>query len=258
MATRTLHAMLALLLAHVSTSEAFCGCAPTHCAHRRAPPPLLALAEERTESAKAGAIAAVAGSLCATPAALVASTAFTPQWEFATDVLAVQLLLFGVVYRYAVRSDDNEMLKQGAVGAFALVRTLTTPDGAALGPLWAGALNSPRFLRRCVAAAAAAEARAGASSDDRAAAASARAIFERGVHDRGMPPFSRATGHVSPAKLVEALRARGYSAARCAFDGDAAAKAQKGSKRVRTDAPAEVVREVMGDLAAPAPDGPDV
>ena len=59
-------------------------------------------------------------------AALLASTAFTPQWEFATDTLVVQLLLFGVVYRYAVRSDDNEQLKQGAVGAFALVRTLSS------------------------------------------------------------------------------------------------------------------------------------
>ena len=92
----------------------------------RARPVMMALAEERMESGKAGAISAVAGSICATPAALVASTAFTPQWEFATDALVVQLLLFGVVYRYAVRSDDNEMLKQGAAGAFALVRTLSS------------------------------------------------------------------------------------------------------------------------------------
>ena len=28
------------------------------------------------------------------------------------------LLLFGVVYRYAVRTDKNQMLKQGVVGAF--------------------------------------------------------------------------------------------------------------------------------------------
>ena len=92
----------------------------------RVPAIRCALAEERTESAKAGAIAAVSGSLCSAPAALLASTAFTPQWEFATDALAVDLLLFGVVYRYAVRSDDNDMLKQGAVGAFALVRTLSS------------------------------------------------------------------------------------------------------------------------------------
>lgn len=78
------------------------------------------------ESGKAGAIAALSGSVLAAPAALLASNAFMPQWEFATDALAVQLALFGVVYRYAVRSDENEQLKQGAVGAFALVRTLSS------------------------------------------------------------------------------------------------------------------------------------
>jgi hypothetical protein len=92
----------------------------------RAGPTRCSLAEERVESAKAGAIAAVSGSLCSAPAALLASNAFTPQWEFSTDALALQLALFGVVYRYAVRSDDNEQLKQGAAGAFALTRTLSS------------------------------------------------------------------------------------------------------------------------------------
>jgi hypothetical protein len=91
---------------------------------RRSAPPRCALAEERAESGKAAVIAALSGSACAAPAALLASTAFTPQWEFATDTLVVQCLLFGVVYRYAVRSDDSEQLKQGAVGAFAVCRTL--------------------------------------------------------------------------------------------------------------------------------------
>ena len=99
---------------------------PLHNGVKRASPLRCSLAEERMESGKAGAIAALTGSLCSAPAALLASTAFTPQWEFATDTLVVQLLLFGVVYRYAVRSDDNEQLKQGAVGAFALVRTLSS------------------------------------------------------------------------------------------------------------------------------------
>ena len=93
---------------------------------QRAASPRLALAEERTESAKAGVIAAVCGSVCSAPAALVSTIAFTPQWEFATDALALQLALFGVVYRYAVRTDKNEQLQQGAVGAFALVRTLSS------------------------------------------------------------------------------------------------------------------------------------
>ena len=79
----------------------------------RSPPMRCSLAEERLESGKAGLVAALSGSLCAIPPALLATNSFTPQWEFSTDMLAVQLALFGVVYRYAVRSDDNEQLKQG-------------------------------------------------------------------------------------------------------------------------------------------------
>ena len=90
----------------------------------RSPTVRCSLAEERVESGKAGLIAALSGSLCAIPPALVATTAFTPQWEFSTDAIALQLALFGVVYRYAVRSDGNEQLKQGVVGAFAVTRML--------------------------------------------------------------------------------------------------------------------------------------
>jgi hypothetical protein len=123
--------------------------------------PACSLAEERTESGKAGIVSAITGSLCAAPAALLAPDAFTAPWEFSTDALAVQLLLFGVVYRCArepskyplllcspnslslsldkaswcsfpssfadaVRSDDNAQLKQGAAGAFLLTRTLSS------------------------------------------------------------------------------------------------------------------------------------
>lgn len=92
----------------------------------RSPEPQCALAEERAESGKAAVLSAVAGSIATLPAALLAPDAFSPQWEFATDALGVQLFLFGVVYRYAVRSDDNDMLKQGAAGAFAVGRTLSS------------------------------------------------------------------------------------------------------------------------------------
>jgi len=116
-------------------------------------PPLLAvprstisvqlnLAEERVESVKAGVIAAFSGSLAEVPvkaSALLASSSigtgavkasafanfFTAQWEFNTYALAVQLALFGVVYRCIVRSDDNVMLTQGAVGAFAMCHALS-------------------------------------------------------------------------------------------------------------------------------------
>ena len=100
--------------------------APGAVVARRAPAPRCSLAEERVESGKAGGIALLSGSLVAAPAALLASNAFSPQWEFATDMLAVELALFGVVYRYAVRSDESEQLKQGCVGAFALVRALSS------------------------------------------------------------------------------------------------------------------------------------
>jgi len=38
--------------------------------------------------------------------------------------------LFGLTYRYAVRQDANPQLKQGVVGAFALVRGLAQVDGS--------------------------------------------------------------------------------------------------------------------------------
>ena len=56
-------------------------------------------------------------------------------------MLSLSLLLFGIVYRYAVRSDDNPMLKQGAVGAFAITRAvsqLNAPDNCVPIPLDCG------------------------------------------------------------------------------------------------------------------------
>ena len=90
----------------------------------RHPPIRCALAEERANSGKAAVFSAVAGSVAALPAALVGGAVggFTPQWELSHDVLALQLALFGVVYRYAAREDESEMLKQGVVGAFAVTR----------------------------------------------------------------------------------------------------------------------------------------
>ena len=136
-------------------------------------------------------------------------------------------------------------VKRGAAAADAsvsLVRNLTTPDGATLGPMWAGALNAPRFLRRCIAAATAAGARPGATTADTVAAASARALFERSLDDSpALPAFSIPTGHVPPSGLIDALRARGFSAHRSAFDGDGGIV----RKRVRTDAPHEVISKAI-------------
>lgn len=93
------------------------------------------VAEERSESLKAAGVSAVTGSLMAAPvqaATLLSSHANTAQWEFCTIALAFQLALFGLVYRAVVRSDDNDMLKQGAVGAASLARALTSSEVASM------------------------------------------------------------------------------------------------------------------------------
>lgn len=95
-------------------------------------PPLVGgedLAAKRAESGKAAAISLVAGTAGGLPFLLLGKffeipPGFTPAaWELQADGLAVMLLLFGVVYRYAVRTDDNPMLKQGVVGAFVITRS---------------------------------------------------------------------------------------------------------------------------------------
>ena len=207
-------------------------------------------------------------------------------------------------------------LERGAAAAdraVARIATLTTPDGATLGPLWtgaplraprrldlaprraaaaprrahfcrahrcrafpprahrcpwaapgplsvrrarrvrtaAGALNNPQYVRRCVEAAAAAEARADAAHPDKAAAREARQLLERSLEDApGLPCFSYATGHASPASVVAALRGRGFAAARSAYDGDASKLGS--SRRVRTDAPAAVFADVLEQVVRPA------
>ncbi|NEP16898.1 MAG: hypothetical protein F6J97_08320 [Leptolyngbya sp. SIO4C1] len=89
--------------------------------------PSLLTAQERMESIKAGAIAAVAGGL--TMASLMAiEQSLLPQAVSAGPSLAIAAFctfLFGVTYRYIVRADVNPHLRSGAVGAFALVRGLS-------------------------------------------------------------------------------------------------------------------------------------
>ena len=46
----------------------------------------------------------------------------------AGDAEGMLLALFGVVYRYAVRTDENPMLKQGVVGAFVITRSWALID----------------------------------------------------------------------------------------------------------------------------------
>lgn len=92
---------------------------------------------QRIESVKCAVIGATSASLAVAPIALIHHiTTSLPQWELTTDMAAVQGALFAIVYRYAIRSDDNPMLNQGVLGAFVLVRTLpsieASPDCTAI------------------------------------------------------------------------------------------------------------------------------
>lgn len=81
----------------------------------------------RIESIKAGVFSGVGGCLSTLPF-VFASTTGASRVEILANlgVVAVSSFLFGVVYRYAVRSDvGNTQLKGGVVGAFGLVRGLS-------------------------------------------------------------------------------------------------------------------------------------
>jgi hypothetical protein len=80
---------------------------------------------QRVESIKCVAIGALSGGIAVAPVAYFHYLGNLAQWEFTTDMASLQAALFAIVYRYAVREDDNFMLNSGVVGAFVLVRTLS-------------------------------------------------------------------------------------------------------------------------------------
>lgn len=90
------------------------------------------LAEARLESIKSGLVGAGVIGLVSTIAMLGAATADLPlpapqsllSWLVNLAVAIASGFFFGVTYRYIVRQDDNLHLGGGAVGAFALVRSL--------------------------------------------------------------------------------------------------------------------------------------
>lgn len=98
--------------------------------------------EERGEAVKAGAISAFYGCLLAAPmrmSELIAKDASWNTFGYNALSLAVQTALFGIVYRSCVRSDDNDQLKQGMIGAAALCRalcTMTIANKASAGEIW--------------------------------------------------------------------------------------------------------------------------
>ena len=85
---------------------------------------------QRIESLKSVVLGALSGGIAVTPIAYLHYVTFsevanTAQWEFTTDMSSLEAALFAIVYRYAVRANDNNpMLNQGVVGAFVVVRTL--------------------------------------------------------------------------------------------------------------------------------------
>ena len=87
---------------------------------------------ERIESVKAGTVAAIIGTgisfMFVVFDTLLMGQEVTQACLFHAiqrlAVAAVCCFLFGVTYRYIVRQDPNPHLKSGAVGAFALTRSL--------------------------------------------------------------------------------------------------------------------------------------
>ena len=84
---------------------------------------------QRIESTKCVAVGAAAGGLGVTPIAalhdILALSGDVAQWEFDTDMGSIEAALFAIVYRYCIRTDTNDMLNQGVIGAFVLTRTLS-------------------------------------------------------------------------------------------------------------------------------------
>ena len=60
------------------------------------------------------------------PAEFLTHTNNIAQFEFDVDQISIAGALFGLVYRYAVRRDNNPQLRQGVVGAFAITRSVAT------------------------------------------------------------------------------------------------------------------------------------
>lgn len=108
----------------------------TDVSHAEMPAEPLTLAE-RMESLKAGLLGAIATSLVwlgwlALEAGLVLEPLPTPWLEagFSGFVVVLSGFLFGITYRYVIRTTPNPHLKSGAVLAFGLVRGLAQVDAA--------------------------------------------------------------------------------------------------------------------------------
>ena len=85
---------------------------------------------QRIESIKCLAIGGISGSigfaLVGFIQDIIIEHSTLAQWEFDTDMAALQGGLFAIVYRYCIRQDTNPQLNQGVLGAFVLTRTLSS------------------------------------------------------------------------------------------------------------------------------------
>lgn len=109
--------------------------------------------QQRIESIKCVVVGALSGGIAVTPLTALHDILLGPemnngvaQWEFDTDMGSLEAALFAIVYRYVVRTDENPMLNQGAIGAFVLVRTLSrirVPSYCSAAPL------DCKFLLEC-------------------------------------------------------------------------------------------------------------
>ena len=99
---------------------------------------------ERIESVKAGIIAAIVGIatslvLAGIDSVFTGNEIFTQTMVFQAiqrlAIAAVCCFLFGVTYRYVIRQDSNPHLRSGAVGAFALTRSLSQIESVDLSGL---------------------------------------------------------------------------------------------------------------------------
>lgn len=85
--------------------------------------------EAIVQNVKTGATATFAGTVASAPvkaATLLSSKIFAAQMVYCTANLALQLALFGVIYRYAVRCDANDKVNIGIVIMFALCRAFSS------------------------------------------------------------------------------------------------------------------------------------
>lgn len=105
---------------------------------------------QRIDSLKCLIVGALSGSTAMAIPELVHETVLSDlsvagnglaQFEFDNDSAAVLAGLFSIVYRYCIRMDNRDQLKQGVVGAFVLTRTLSrivVPSSCTAFPLSCG------------------------------------------------------------------------------------------------------------------------